>query len=84
MTSWDQLSAIPTVRAVLGCEWGRRVGFTDDREPCVRKATQVVVLHDVQDVLGRGVDSETAVKVCDVHVEAINTVTTDTADRKAR
>jgi hypothetical protein len=59
-------------RALLGCQWGRRLATEGDKEPCPEQAVQITVIHvDEADTTG------TAFKFCARHTEAIRTLTED-------
>lgn len=54
-------------RAMLGCDWGRRVRTPDDPDLCLRQARQMIVLHDGAMTF--------EVKVCDAHRDRISAET---------
>lgn len=50
-------------RALLGCDWGTRIGLPDDRAVCPHQAVQIIILYDN----GRPYD----VKVCQAHADEV-------------
>lgn len=50
--------------ALIGCDWGTKVGLPDDREVCISQARSQVVLHDLD---GKAY----TLKVCDEHAATL-------------
>lgn len=63
----------PLLQALLGCEWGHKIGRLDD-PPCPKDATRRVALHvHPEDVEG------TVFKFCDEHLELVSANTEERA-----
>jgi hypothetical protein len=54
-------------RALLGCDWGRRISLPGDDEPCLLAADRQIVLH--------AGGAEMFVKLCDGHAAIVETQT---------
>lgn len=66
------LPASPSIHSILhellGCAWGRKIGLSNDTEPCGEKAVQIVVLYHG--------DKQFDVKLCAKHRDVVLAETT--------